>query len=248
MGFEVESLAVGDVHAWVGALDEGPDSTHEAAALLSPDELDRAARFRVERHRGRYIACRAGLRRLVAAYLGQEPAALRFAATPLGKPFLRGQEGGSGLRFSLSHSEGLAVFALTVGREVGIDVEARRPVPDADAVARRFFSPLEVSTLQSLPSDQRAEAFLTCWTRKEAFLKAGGRGLSFPLDRLCVTVAPNEAPRIIAVEGEPEAAREWVLADLDVGAAYVASLAIWKGMDRLVCRLLPTVSDPAWES
>jgi 4'-phosphopantetheinyl transferase len=214
-------------HAWVSDLRQ----------LLSPDEQARAERFRFERDRRRYVVGRGFLRRLLGYCVGEEPGRLRFHYGAKGKPLA--VEGARHLRFNLSHSQGLALYGVTSERELGVDIEALRPLADAENIALRFFSPWESAALRRLPESQRIEGFFNCWTRKEAWLKAVGDGLSRPLSDLDVSLVPGEPARILRVQNDPEEAARWSLYAFEpfpgsVGAlcveAHDCRLAFWDGL------------------
>jgi 4'-phosphopantetheinyl transferase len=146
--------------------------------LLSPDERERANRFRREQDWVRFVVFRAVLRKLLGRYLGQDPAAILFRYAPKGKPSVAG----GGIEFNVSHSHDRAVYAFGVG-ELGVDVEFIREI-EIEAIARRFFTPDECVWI--LSSETPTRAFFDCWTRKEAYIKAEGGGLSIPLDTFSV--------------------------------------------------------------
>jgi 4'-phosphopantetheinyl transferase len=160
------------------------------AGLLSADERQRAERFVFQRDRRRYTVARARLRQLLGERLGAAPESLQFAYNRHGKPALARRPGERDLRFNVSHCGEVAAYAFTEGREVGVDVEEVRALPDADEVAMRFFAQRERAAYLSLPASERPQGFFNCWTRKEAFVKAIGEGLSHPLDTLDVSLAP----------------------------------------------------------
>ena len=220
-------LAAGEVHVWSAFLDELPPAR---LAWLSADEKDRAARFYFEPDRNRFVAARALLRDLLGRYLGLDPAALVFGYGPRGKPSLAG-----GLRFNVSHSGGLALLAFSEDRELGVDVEQERPVPEAESIAERYFSPGEGRELGRQPAAERPQAFFRCWTRKEAFIKATGDGLSRPLGDFEVTLAPGEPARLLRVEGDPEEAGRWWLEGLEPAAGFAAALAVRGRPTRVAC-------------
>lgn len=158
------------------------------AAVLGEDERARARQFRLERDRRRYVVRRGRLRELLSHYLGNTPRQIRLRVGPFGKPYVVGGD----LRFSVSHSRGIALFVIARGGlEVGCDIEYRDRRFAFEQVADRFFSPVEVRKLGSLPAAQRAEAFFNCWTRKEAYVKARGLGLSLALESFDVSLAPS---------------------------------------------------------
>jgi 4'-phosphopantetheinyl transferase len=221
----------GEVHVWSVDLDGVAEA--EVASSLSADERERAGRFRFERDRRRFVVARGLLRRLVGRYLDREPASVRFGYGPRGKPSVAA---GDGIRFNLSHSAGLALLAFAWRREVGVDVERLRPVPEAEDIARRYFSPWEESELRRLPGGEREAAFFRCWTRKEAFVKATGDGLSRPLDAFDVTLAPGEPARLVRVAGEAEAARRFWIEDVSPRRGFAAALAVEGSPAPVICR------------
>jgi 4'-phosphopantetheinyl transferase len=170
----------------VARLDAGPEETRSLESCLSDAERERAARFRFERDRRRFIVARARLREELAARLGVRPEAVRFAYGDNGKPRLADQA----LQFSVSHCDDVALFAFSK-TEVGVDIEAIRPVREADAIAVQFFSPLEHAGYAALAPRDRLLGFFRVWTRKEAFVKALGVGFSMALERFDLSVAPR---------------------------------------------------------
>jgi 4'-phosphopantetheinyl transferase len=212
-----------EAHVFFAQLDR---RVRDAAAVLSDDEFARASRFHFDRDRRRFVAGRALLRSILGRYLDVAPGEVAFAYGPNGKPRLAG----GGLSFNVSHSHGAALFAFTSERRIGVDIE-RHPAPDdGDAVARHFFAPAEVATLNSLSGDRRSTAFLRCWTRKEAYIKARGDGLSLALDSFEVSLAPGAEPALLSTRHDPPDAARWSLADLSSHCpGYVAALAIEGG-------------------
>jgi 4'-phosphopantetheinyl transferase len=218
------SLTHDDVEVVVGRPDVGPDAVSASATLLSDRERDRARRFAFDRDRNRFIVARALLRQLLAVRLGVRPESVEFASGARGKPALGGRFAASDLRFNVSHCEDVAVYAFSSGREVGIDVEAVRELPDADDVAARWFSPHEYATYRALEPGDRALGFFQCWTRKEAFIKALGDGLYHPLDRFDVSLAPGEPARILRVEDAPGDRCGWRLEGFSPVPGFVAAV------------------------
>jgi 4'-phosphopantetheinyl transferase len=204
----------------------------DPAAWLSADECDRAGRFVFERDRRRFIVGRARLRQLVALRLGIRPEAVEFAYGPRGKPRLSSRFASADLRFNVSHSAGLAVYAFARGREVGIDVEAVRALPGADQVAARFFSRRENEAYRALDAGDRPLGFFNCWTRKEAFIKALGDGLHCPLDSFEVSLVPGAAPEILSVAGVAGLDCGWTLCEpgIDLGPGFAAAVAVAEPM------------------
>jgi 4'-phosphopantetheinyl transferase len=162
-------------------LDLNPGAVDALAGWLHDDECRRAGRFRLARDRRRYVVARGLLRTLLAARLGTHPRSVELCCGAHGKPRLAPGSAAGDLRFNVSHTGDFALFAFSRGREVGVDVEAVLPMRDADAVARHFFSRSELRAYRALEPGARQAGFFTCWTRKEAYLKALGGGLPSPL-------------------------------------------------------------------
>jgi 4'-phosphopantetheinyl transferase len=170
------SVSLGDdVHLWRLRLDQPPAAIAALVATLSDDERERADRAATDTARSHFVVARGALRTLLARYLRVDPRAPRFAYADRGKPSLADEA----LRFNVAHSHGLALIAVSRDRELGVDLERVRALPAADAIAQRFFSPSERGRLASLPAPRRRHAFLSLWTRKEAYLKATGGGLGW---------------------------------------------------------------------
>jgi medium-chain acyl-[acyl-carrier-protein] hydrolase len=230
----VRPLADDEVHVWRVQLDQPDERLEALRRVLAPDEVQRGERFHFEKDRRHYVAGRGILRTLLGRYLGRNPADLQFGYNPQGKPQLAGES--AGLRFNLAHSHGLALVALCRGREIGVDLERIRPEFAGDPVARRFFSPREVATLRALPAERRHEAFFVCWTRKEAYLKATGKGLTLPLDCFDVSLAPDEPAALLATRHDPDEVRRWSMKALIPARDYAGALAVegngwrlWRG-------------------
>ena len=212
------------VHLWRARLDLPPAEHHRLCGLLSPDEKRRAERLMFERQRRRFEAARGTLRTILARFLQTNPAALEFAVNQHGRPFLSGKWAEADLRFNLSHSAGMMLVAVAEGIEAGIDIEQIRPVPNLERIVRRFFAPGEAERLLELPEKQRLEAFFACWTRKEAFLKALGKGLLFPLKEFEVEFRPGRPAALLSVAGNREKAARWNLYDIDSGRDFASAL------------------------
>jgi 4'-phosphopantetheinyl transferase len=206
-------------------------------SILSVDERHRAQRFRFGNLRRSYILSRGGLRIVLAHYFGSSPTEIEFIDGPKGKPALRDS---SRIRFNTSHSGEMALYALTVDCELGVDVEQIRTLDDPDSIASRFFSPDEASDLLSLNPEDRGAAFFRCWTRKEAYVKAIGDGLTIPLNGFQVSLLPGVPARFIQLAGDPAIAREWTLDHLDLEPGYIGALA-YRDRRRLTT-IHPTIS------
>ena len=222
--------APGEAHVWAFSLALEDAVLDSPALLLSEDEQARAARFRFERDRRRYVAARGGLRRLLARYTGTPPAALLFDYEPYGKPVLRG----GGLHFNLSHSGDRALCAVAA-RRVGVDLEVIEPDRADGEAAALVFSPAENRALGALAGPARAEAFFSYWTFKEAFLKAEGLGLQAPVrDYTLASEADADGFRVM-LDGEGRAVLPWRLLALPVGEGCRAALAAAGKPERVRC-------------
>jgi len=225
-------LPMGEVHVWRGSLERSPHSVERMRGVLADDERSRADRFRFERDRSRYIVGRGLLRGLLARYTGIAPQELSFGYGEFDKPELEG-----GPWFNLSHSGSLALYAFSNVGEIGIDVEIDSADFAHERVAERFFSAAEVTVLRSLPAEMQARAFLTCWTRKEAFIKARGDGLSLALDSFDVTLGPDVPAALLRTEWCRDEPGEWFMEDLsDRRAGYIAAVALRGEGSRVVER------------
>ncbi len=186
-------------------------------ALLDPEERNRAGRLRLPSDRDRFIARRGRLRLLLAEAVGCVPSKISYAHGEFGKPRL---EGGGDLRFNLSHSDGLALCVIGRGVELGCDIERRREEFADEATAERFFALGERRSLRSLPHDRRVHGFFDCWTRKEAYVKALGTGLSCPLDSFEVSLAPRGTSRV--ANGDSI----WLVRGFEPAPLYHAAVAV----------------------
>ena len=227
-------LERGEVQVWFGRLDRTPARLARMRTILSPDEAARADRFLMDVHRNRFVAARALLRDLLAGYLAEPPAAIRFAYNQWGKPALAPGFAAADVRFNLSHSQDLALYAFALEREVGVDLELIRGDFANERIAENFFSPAEVAALRALPREHQARGFFNCWTRKEAYVKARGQGLSIDLKSFVVSLAPGEEARFL----RGEECRGWSLKSLDAGAGCVGAV---------VAQGTPTrIAEPRW--
>lgn len=213
----------GLIHVWQAGLELDAGVLDQLRATLSVEESARAARFRFARDRVRFVAAHGIVRDILAGYLGIAPASLEFSVNEYGKPALTGSSTDA-LRFNLSHSGDLVVIAISLRREVGIDVERYAPERSDRAVAENYFSTAEVAGLRAVPERLRARAFFNCWTRKEAYIKARGMGLSIPLDSFDVSLAPGE-PAALLRTAVPADAAAWCLCHLDLGTNYIGAVA-----------------------
>lgn len=226
------TLGRDDIHVWRADLDLPSASLAPLEATLVDEERQRAARYRFPAHRNRWVAARGILRQIVSGYLCIDPAEVRFDYGAYGKPTVRGV-GEDGLCFSLTHAERMALYAVTLGRRVGIDLEVPRQDLDIDGIAARQFSAAEAAAHAAQPVGQRLDGFFRCWTRKEAYVKALGLGLSRPLDRFTVSLGPE--PALLADADDPRAPERWSFHAPDPGLGYVAALAVESKLCRFSC-------------
>jgi 4'-phosphopantetheinyl transferase len=224
-------LAGGEVHVWHVNLATPPSTLQSFERILSDDENSRAQRLYFSKDRNRFLVCRGFLRRLLGLYLNLEPAGLRFCYSDRGKPFLADECGGDLLSFNLSHSHGMALYAITLDSPVGIDLEYCRREMDYLQVAKQFSSPREIDALRNLSGPALAEAFFTLWTCKEAYAKAIGLGLSCPLDQIQVSAGGGKPARFLDIGGNSQKAADWSLRQLVPQDGYLAAVAV-KGHDR----------------
>ncbi len=230
-----ESLLIqkGEVHVWRVELEQPDDKVEKFRSTLDPDELYRASRFHFERHRKAFVVGRGFLRYVLARYLGTKPETLRFSYGAYGKPALDGEHRSSRLRFNMSHSHGLGLYAIAEDNEVGVDVEHIRSDFASEDIARRFFSRFEVDAFNAVPKEEQVAAFFRCWARKEAFIKATGKGLSQSLDGFDVTLAPGVPAALLRVDKED--ASRWCLYNIDVGGDYAGALAVEGSVSNVRC-------------
>ena len=203
-----------------------PGTLDAALCSLSEDERARANRFVFAHDRDRFIMARGLLRQLLGERLGIAPKDIEFRYNQFGKPELADQCGGNALRFNVSHSEDFVIFVFARGRQVGADIEAIRPLPDADEVAARCFSPREIDAYRDLDEAMKPRGFFNCWTRKEAFVKAVGEGLGYRLSDFDVSLAPGDPAEILRV-GELENGNcGWRMFDIDGIPGFAGAVVI----------------------
>jgi 4'-phosphopantetheinyl transferase len=219
---ELEFTSAHQVDIWRVPLDLPLETRRSLESLLSAEEATRAARFYFRADRNRFLVSHASLRDILSRYLHCEPRQLNYSVNAYGKPAL--DQGG--LEFNLSHSGDFALVAVTRGRKVGVDVERMRTGIEADIIGGQYFSPAEMSELQSLPVEQQETAFFICWTRKEAYIKAQGMGLSLPLDSFDVSLIPDQPAILQATRPDAGEAAHWTLLSLQVGVGYEAAVAV----------------------
>lgn len=215
-----------EVHVWKASLEVSYSAFNHLKPVLSHDEVYRARRFHFEKDRRHWIVAHCILRLLLGEYLGIEAHKLQFVTNAYGKPALVQPPHETRLHFNLSHSGEIALYAFALERQVGIDVEYIQEKLDYEELATHYFSEDECSKLHALPASFREEAFYTCWTRKEAYIKALGMGLSKPLDEFDVSLIPSETAALLADRDDPEAPERWSLQSLDPADRYAGALAV----------------------
>lgn len=214
-----------EVHIWRANLDLNPEQIEELFATLSPQEQDRANRFHFTKDSRHFIAARGILRNILARYLGSCPKKLPFGYGDRGKPYLETTSAGGMVQFNVSHSQGTALYAVTLGSNIGIDLEAIRPI-DHHNLAQRFFSPTEAATLAQLPPESQQTAFFRAWTSKEAYLKATGEGIAGGLAAVEISINPENPPQLLSISGNPYLTERWSLQELDPGPGFTAAIAV----------------------
>ena len=215
-----------DLHVWKADLDVPRDQLRQLERTLAPDERERFGRLRAEADRRRATASRGLLRHILAGYVGRPPAELCFAYGPAGKPELSGSADGESLHFNTAHTGDLLLVALGRVPSLGIDVERIRPIVRWERVARRAYSEEERLQIEALPPEKRSEAFITCWTRKEACVKAVGEGVWSAFSRFEVSPTPGEPAVVQSIDGEPAAGADWSLYHLEPAPGFVGALAV----------------------
>ncbi len=220
------------VHVWCASLDLGPLRVRSLQQTLDRDERERAQRYYFEKDRTHFIVARGLLRTILGRYLNMEPSQFRFRYNSYGKPALGKMDGGCLLQFNLSHSHGVALYAITQVREIGVDLEYISEEFPYKQIAEQFFTPREIAVLRLLPRPQQRDAFFNCWTRKEAYVKARGQGHSLPLDEFDVSFLPGEPVRLLNTKGNQGETNRWTLQELFPKLGFVAAICVegeqWK--------------------
>jgi 4'-phosphopantetheinyl transferase len=209
-------------HIWHVSMANFPHD-RSCLGILSPAEQEQATRFHFPQDRDRFLLTRYVLRKLISQYLGLEPGCTAFEVDYFGKPYIPNYRD---FQFNISHSEALILIAFCRTYRIGIDVEHMRPLEDAEQIAATFFARAEFEDYQATPASLQQEAFFNCWTRKEAFIKAVGKGLAYPLDSFQVSFRPDQQAALLSIQGEPEGRTPWTLISFDPAPNYKAALVI----------------------
>src|SRR5215831_1823103 len=218
------NLPAGEVHVWHARLSLSTADLSKLRGSLSPEEQDRAGRFRSEHDRMRFVLGRIVARSVLGHCLQQPAADVRLTLDHSGKPVVASPSE-TPIHFNISHSGDYVLFALARDRRVGVDVEQIRETKDLNEIAAQFFSKIEYSRLLTVPERLRTESFYRCWTMKEAYLKADGNGFRLPMDSFDVAFLPGEMPRLLETRFDHVDARRWCFYELDLGSFYLAALA-----------------------
>lgn len=221
------------IHVWQAELNPLEPSIEYLRSLLSETEKTRADRFQFEQHRRRFIAGKGHLRLLLSRYLHQPPQAINFHYGVHGKPELAVQNPAKPLFFNSSDSHELALFAVCQEESVGIDIEFMRSDVEVLEIAQRFFSPYEYQLLENQPTDQQFAIFFKIWTLKEAFIKAIGMGLNFPLTDFDVDPTAGK-PHLAAIRHGDMQASDWELRNFYPESNYIAALAIKGNIGKVI--------------
>lgn len=221
---QAQEIADDEVHVWHASLDPYAGDEDELLPLLSEDERERMRRFRFQEHQNNFLFCRSMLRMLLTSYLGTPPAELRFAYSAHGKPSLALPS--ATLEFNLSHSAGKVLFAFSRSRRIGVDVERVREDLNVEDIAQRFFSSAERHALMQMSPVMRYQSFFNCWTRKEAFVKAKGEGLSCPLESFDVSIDSADEHVRLTTRPDNSEAQKWHLYPLSSFPGYAAAIAV----------------------
>ncbi len=218
-----------EIHVWATTLAASPAVLAQFAATLSPDETERANRFKFEKHRNRFIAGRGALRAILAPYFNVDASGLSFNYLENGKPALTEKFASAGIHFNLAHTGELALVAVTRVGPVGVDVESVRLIKNVDELVARFFSPRESESFQTVSAAQKPAAFFNLWTRKEAMLKATGEGITRSLSLVEVSFLPGEAARVVAISGDAQAGERWCLREVWPAKGFAGAVAVEGG-------------------
>lgn len=214
------------IHIWQIFLIHLPERIESLYRILSLDEQQRASHYRFTYDRSRFITGRSALRLILSEYLNISPNQIQFQLTPYGKPYLYLANHSEKINFNLTHSRDLILFAFTSNRRIGIDIEYMDDSSLDLDIARFFFSEQETEKLRSAPPSLQKQAFYTCWVRKEAYIKARGEGLSYPLDQFITAFLPWEEPALLETLDDSAEAKRWSLKAIPTQPGYTAALAV----------------------
>lgn len=219
-------ISENEVHVWRACLNVSALQYENMFGFVSADELERAGRLRFERDQKRFIVARGILRKILGSYLEKTPDKLHFEYTAHGKPELASNVGNDTLRFNVSHSDAFALYAVSLGQSIGIDIERIRDDVDVDQIAKRFFSPGEIRSLEEVHESKLSKVFFQYWTRKEAFIKATGKGISFPMEQCDVSLLSGRYLSPVTLLNDVRKISSWYVQDLFPDRSYAAAIAV----------------------
>lgn len=218
---DISELSKG-IHVWYCSISKNESKLPEFEQLLSEDEKKKSIKFKFKKDRNSYIISRGIVRKLLGSYLSIAPAEIKFEYTPYGKPYLANNR----LNFNISHSGDMAVFAFVLKSDIGVDVEKVKEDFDVLELAQNFFSKKEIEAMKRIPEKQWSRAFHRCWTRKEAFIKAEGSGLSFPLNRFAVSLDDDHQADLLETDWDATEKSNWSLFSFIPREQYIVAIAL----------------------
>lgn len=224
-----------EVHVWCASICQPANVVEQLFSLLSGDEKSRTSRYYFEYLQRSFVVARGVLRLLLSRYVDLQPEQIVFTYLKAGKPQLSGEYSNK-VSFNLSHSNELVLYAFGLRRNLGIDIEFMRPIDDLERIAEQNFSLHETAELKTLSSDKMVEGFFNCWTRKEAYIKAIGDGISFPLQEFDVSLKPGEPAKLLGIHGSAQEAALWSMSELNPAAEYAAALVVEGSLHNVVYR------------
>ncbi len=232
-------LKPGEVHVWLFNLDHSSQAHPAWERLLSAEEATRSKRFLFDKDRLRFVARRGILRQLLGQYTGLDPAGFNYYTNPYGKLSLTSHP----LSFNLSNSQNRTTIVFTLEKDVGVDIEQVRPLPELSRLVEYWFSPEERTGLSALAPAVQVEAFYHIWTQKEAFIKAHGEGLSWPLKDFSVSVDPSKPGRLLSINSGSDETSLWKMATYNHEADWRVAVCVWAEADTEVLWVMPELAD-----
>ena len=226
-----------EVHIWCASQHQSEADFNRLRSTLSEDETVKANKYVFEKDQVASIVARGLLRTLLGAYLKRDPKSFHFVEVGNGKPALKRGEFDPHLYFNISHSGTMVLYGFTYINPIGVDIELKRPLEDALQISESYFSENEKEALRNLSPEKQHEGFFNCWSRKEAFIKVYGEGLSRELDSFDVSLRPGEPARLLSIEGNSDQANQWTLEDLNPIDEYAAAYCIEATPDSKSCFL-----------
>lgn len=236
-------LKPGDNHIWFAFLNQSMPRISKLLPLLSIEEKRRAEQFVFEKDKYSFIIRRGILRKILSYYLNVDAKKLIFSYHKNGKPWLNYKSNSLEIRFNISYSNNLGAFAFGLSKKIGVDIEFIRPIPNLEQIVNNYFSGREKQDFQDLPENEKMRAFFNCWTRKEAFIKATGEGLSLPLNSFDVSLKPSEPARLLSANMYPRVATNWALKELKPAPGFAGALATEGPIRQLQCWMWPRSSE-----